>query len=239
MKINSKLIISVSIFCTVIGALLIYLYHRIDPDLRHRVKKTNLYNKEYFATLDSCKLWGGTFSSLPKPDILINKDTNFIYLAILLEKYKTLDYRFIRDFLFCDICGDSIWTLIHASDDAEEDYLNGRYGKNFKLDTRRLARLLNNKYKISYYDSVLQTISEKIYKRHIVKDSIEIGILNKHFLDSLPFVIKIDTSLNYDYYRFKERKEKPNIFSLNFKKTCAGGIFYTTDDTFHIAQQQV
>ena len=206
MKVNTKIIIFISIFCTLIGALLIYLYHGIDLDLRHRVKRTDLYNKEYFSSLDSCKKWKGTFPSLPNPYILINKDTNFIYLAILLEKYKTLDYRFIRDDLFCDICGDSIWTLINASDDAEEDYLKERYGKSFKLITRKQATDLNKKYRINYYDKVLENISEKMYKRQMDKDSIEIGILNMNYLDSLPFIVKIDTSFNSDYYRFNEKK---------------------------------
>lgn len=224
MKINPKFIVIISLICTLILSLMINLLQQFETcKITTRsfddIKMSELYKKHYYETLDSCKKWGGTFSNFKDYYFLTNRDTNYIYTAILIEDYKTIDYRIFRDGLFCDICPDSIRTLIYSQDDAEDDFLNVRYGKNFKKLVRKRTKYLDQKYKIVYYDSILEKLTRSNYKRRILDNKLEIGILNKQFLDSLPFIIKIDSS-NSSYrepetkYIFKETKNE-----LIFKAT--------------------
>jgi hypothetical protein len=211
MKFKPKIIIAISTFCVLTGVLLVFLYSLTDPDTRFRERKTELYNKEYKATLDSCKKWGGTISRKIDVNRLANKDSNFIYLAILIEKYKTLDLGYFRGGTFCDICGDSIRTLIHAQDDAEYDYLKTKYGKEYRKFVRTEAHEMNEKYNIIYYDTILSGLSQKAYKKRITKENIEVGEFNKTFLNSIPFVVRVDTTSyhsNKDLFTFVETKDK-------------------------------
>lgn len=208
MKFKPQIIIAISGFCALTGVLLVFLYNLTDPATRHGIKKTELYNVEYKVRLDSCKKWGGTFTGQASPDCIVNKDSNYIYLAILLEKYKTLDLKYFRDGTFCDICSDSIWTKIYADDAADYDYLKSRYGNDFKKFVRMQAREMNEEYNIIHYNTILTELSEKAYKKRITKENIEIGVFDKTVLDTLPFRLKIDTSFNKDWFSFKETKDK-------------------------------
>jgi hypothetical protein len=212
MQNNQKIKISISTLSILILTILIYHYYKNYPE----VILKSIYNRKYVSTLDSCQKWNGTFSTPPEPSILINRDTNFIYLSILLDKYKTFDFSLLRDGEFCDVCDDSMRTIVRAADDAERDYLKQRYGKDFQLLVRKQASMLNIKYRISYYENILKNIENKIYKEHFINDSIQVGIVDKTFLDSIPFTINISALRNKKYYNFQEQKDKL-IFTANGK----------------------
>jgi hypothetical protein len=208
MKYNSKIIIAISGFCVLTGVLLVFLYSLTDPATRFRQKRTELYKKEYKAILDSCKKWNGTIYGKVDPTCLVNEDTNYIYLAILIEKYRAVDRIHLRYPNFGDIFGDSLWTGIQAQDDAEYDYLKSKYGKDFRNTVRILSRELNERYRIHYYDSILGGLTQKAYKKSITKDNVQIGEFNKTFLDTVPFIIKVDTSFSKGWFEFEETKDK-------------------------------
>jgi len=208
MKINPKTIVIVFFSCTLIGVLLVFLYSLTDTTSRLGIKKTKLYNIEYKVRLDSCIKWGGTFSGQVSPNCIVNKDSNYIYLAILLEKYKAMDLKYFRNGTFCDICSDSIWTKIYADDAAEYDYLKSRYGNDFKKFVRMQAHEMNEKYHIIHYDTILTKLTQKAYKKKMTKNNIEIGVFDKTVFDSLPFELKIDTSFNKDCFSLNETKDK-------------------------------
>lgn len=198
---KSKIIILVSAFCAIVGILLVFLYSQTDPSTRFRHKRTELYKKEYNAVLDSCKKWGGNYSGNISSKRLVNQDTNFIYLATLVEKYKIFDKKYFPSPNFGDLYNDSLMTLYHAENDAKYDFIKTKYGQGFKERVRLQSAVLNLHYKIHYYDSILTPLTRKSIIKRIVRNGITVIIFDKSFLDTLPFDVHIETDSENDMNR--------------------------------------
>lgn len=204
MKYKPYLIIGTAGFCTLVGVLLVFLFSLTDPVTRFRQKRTDLYIKEYNAALDSCKKWNGTFNWEIDSRFLSNNDTNFVYQAILIERYRTFEKKDL-----CDLHYENIITYGNAWKDAEYDFIKSKYGKDFKNTARIISRELNVKYKIHYYDTLLVSLAQKAFTKRMTKNNIEIGIFDKTFLDSIPFVVKVDTTTafsNKNWFSLVEKK---------------------------------
>ena len=214
MKYKPKIIITISSFCALTGVLLVFLYSLTDPATRFRQKRTDLYIEMYNAALDSCEKWDGTFNYKIDSTFLSNYDTNFVYQAILIERYRTYEQKNL-----CDIHCEPIVTYGNAHKDAEYDFLKSKYGKDFKNTARIISRELNAKYKIHYYDTLLTHLAKEAYSKRMTKNTIEIGVFDKTFLDTIPFIVRVDTSTIFSFKEWFSIVETKN--KIIFKATHA------------------
>lgn len=205
--------ILVSAFCAGMGILLVFLYSQTDPATRFREKRTELYTKEYDARIDSCKKWDGNFKEPISAIRLVNQDTNFIYLATLIEKYRVFDKKYFSSPNFGDLYNDSLLTLYHADNDAEYDFIKSKYGPGFKEKIRLRSALLNIQYRIHQNDSLLESLTHKSFHRIDAGNETVGFVFDKNFLDSLPFSVNIVIDSENDKNRVSilDSKQKVQI----------------------------
>lgn len=165
------------------------------------IRQGEEYKHTYSRRLDELRL--GTFDR--NYDFFVREGLGSVKELILASKYN------FRPVSFMDI-KEGEWEQYElATLDAIDHYFTSEYGDKFWVEIEKEAILLEEKYKVSYYKTLIPKIISVNYSRTMIDDSLEIGVLNKSALDSLPFYIIVDTISTYnnsEYYQLEYETNK-------------------------------